>query len=935
MKKTFLLFTLLAGLCTALFAAPVSDVALYNEINLAFTNKYYPGTVDKAELLEKQYPDSVFVIPALAYKGDALINMYRYQEAIETLNRAISHMHTGSEEMAHCSYLLGKAYYFEKKYDQALENFHLACTLALTDNVMDYYNPSVLYAGRIYYLLEDYEQAVPLMEYVIANGNFYTSADYLEILQELMLSCNLGGKPEKTCSLYIQLDEQTFTQDFYSTLTLYYGDALKLLNNNKAAYDSYCKVIEGNNENLAIIALKKAYVLSSEKNIGVNPGEVFSKTVDTFSQSPELVNEFWIRLGIDEYKAGNYKKAEEYFASVENKDVVADFYKAKILIDRDKNFAEAEKQLLSIDTDVKNSLVENLSDSYYSLLLQCKYKLEKWNEIPSAFNKIKNPDANAVYALSAYYYNKGEYKKVNPDTGVLYASSLCKMGDYAGAVKVFSGLNLENKDCLEYAKALFACGRFEDAYVQAQKSNDLHKEYVSGLCQINLKNWTLAQTHFAGYIKQASVKPDFIKLVFFYKGYAEYCMEEYKNSYASFVRFGSEADSSLVKYSRAAYEYAAKSALQNGDFKSASIQAENVIRTSTTQDDKHNAVIFCAEIFSDYKSYDRALDILKPYLNEKSDFAVQAIFTSAKIYEKQDDVASADEFYKRIFNDYAKSSLAEEALFRTGELYYSHQEYGTSLNRFNSYIYKYVNGKFSDAAMFYGGDCALRLGELDRAIMLNRTMLQKYTGSIYTYGANKNLLAAYYQQESYNLALEVAKNIVKTFPQQAADDEIGRRLIELEKIVNGTDRQVAAKQSEYDKAGKSGTKKGRVIGSELVQLYAGSSDTQKEAFELALELLNRQKDEDERKYAAANAEFAADYYRRQQDNGNAAKMYLTAAEYFRSINDSVKAAAALYGAAEAFAADGYYGDAEETAKLLKQLYPESKQADRVDSLLRN
>ena len=934
MKKTFLLFTLFFGICTSIFAAPVSDVALYNEINLAFKNKYYPGTVDKAEQLERQYPDSVFLIPALACKGDALINMYRYKEAIETLNRAISHMHTGSEEMIRCSYLLGKAFYYEKNYGQALEKFHLACTLALTDGVMEYYHPSVLFSGKIYYLLKDYEQSVPLMEYAVANGNKYSKTDYNEVLQSLMLSYNQTGKAKKTCDLYVQFDEKSFEKDFFLTLTLYYGDALKILNKNKEAYDSYCKVIEGGNENLAIIALKKAYVLSLEKNIGVNPGEVFSKTADTFKQNPELVNEFWIRLGIDEYKAGNYAKAEEYFSSVEHSDAVVDFYRAKILIDRDKNFIEAEKLLLQTESEIKASKVNNISDSYYSLLLLCKYKLEKWNELPSVYNKLNNPDAQAVYALSAGYYHKGEYKKVKPETGVLYASSLCKTGDYAGAVKVFSEISLKPEDFLEYSKALFACGRFEEAYTQAQKSNDIHKEYVSGLCQINLKNWTLAKNHFAAYIKQVSGKQDFIKLVFFYKGYAEYCMEEYKNSYASFVRFGSEADSSLIKYTRAGYEYAAKSALQNGDFKSASIQAENVIKNSVNQEDKHNAVIFCAEIFSDYKNYDRALEILKPYLNEKSDFAVQAIFSSAKIYEKQGDVASADNYYQRIYNDFPKSTFAEEALFRTGELYYSHGEYVTSLNRFNTYIYKYVNGNFADSAMFFGGDCALRSGELDRAIMLNKTMLQKYPGSIFTYGANKNLLTAYYQQESYNLALEVAKTMVKTFPQQSADDEIGSKLIELEKIVSGTDRQVAVKQSEYEKAGKAGTKKGRVIGSELVQLYADSADTQKEAFELALELLAKQKGEDERKYAAANAEFAADYYRRQMENSKAAKMYLTAAEYFRSTDNAAKAAASLYCAAEAFAADGYTADAEETAKLLKQLYPESKQAESIDSLLK-
>jgi hypothetical protein len=59
-------------------------------------------------------------------------------------------------------------------------------------------------------------------------------------------------------------------------------------------------------------------------------------------------------------------------------------------------------------------------------------------------------------------------------------------------------------------------------------------------------------------------------------------------------------------------------------------------------------------------------------------------------------------------------------------------------------------------------------------------------------------------------------------------------------------------------------------------------------------------------------------------------MYLLAAEYYRNVKNGNRAAAALYGAAEAFAVDGLYGDARETAALLKELYPQSIQAERVD-----
>ena len=71
-------------------------------------------------------------------------------------------------------------------------------------------------------------------------------------------------------------------------------------------------------------------------------------------------------------------------------------------------------------------------NAYIITLLQ-----NKWKELAAIYNKIQEPDDDAIYSLSAAYYELGEYKKVVPQSGLLYASSLCKLGDYYGAVKAF------------------------------------------------------------------------------------------------------------------------------------------------------------------------------------------------------------------------------------------------------------------------------------------------------------------------------------------------------------------------------------------------------------------------------------------------------------------------------------------------------------------
>lgn len=931
MKKTLLLLTALLTLTAGAFSAStaISDIVLFNDIKLSYKNGYYPGAIDKISQLEKDFPDSAYLQEALIYKGVSYFHIQRYEASINTLETALDLMDENSSGKTEALFALGRSFYHHNDYELALTKLHECCLTAKNKNNLEYYNPAVLYSGRSFYKLEDYESAVPLFEYVIKNGNFYSSSDYNEALQKLMRCYNSCDKESKTNELFANLDRSDFSSDLYNLLCLYNADACKKLGRNKVAYDYYCRVIECGNEQLAIQALKKAYILSTEANIGVNPGEVFAKSADTFKENPELVKEFWVRLGIDEYKNKNYSKAEEYFTKAESDTPLIPLYRAKILVDNKKDAAGAEKLLLSVEEDVKNSDIENILDSYYSVLLQCKYLQKKWNDIPVVYGKIQNPDKQAIYVLSSYYYNKSDYKNVDSSTGELYASALCRLGSYDAACKVYNRLGINNSD---YAGALFACGRYEEAYEVAQKSSDNQKEYLSGICQINLKNWTLAKIHFANYIKQMSGKNGFNNFSFFYKGYAEYCLEEYRNSYASFVRYGAEAGSGKKLYLRQGYEYAAKSALQNGDLKSAAIQAENVVRVSQTVEEKQKAVVFSAEVFSDSGEYDKAISVLAPYTSGSGDFAAEALFLTAGMYNKKGDVKQADLYFNRVYTDYPRTAFSEEAMFRAGEVFYAHEDYGTALNRFTTYIYKYAEGNFSAAALFFGGDCALRLGENDRTIMLTNTMLQKYKNSIYTYGANKNLLNAYSNIENYNQALEVAKTLVKDFPQQAADDQIGKKLIQLEKLVNGVDKRVVDKQTEYEKHKGSTTKAGRIAGTQLVQLYAGSSYTQKEAYDLAVELLAKQKNGDERAYAASNAEYIADYNRNENNNVKAAEMYLLAAEYYRSVEDGDKAAVVLYGAVEAFMADGYEGDGRQTAELLKSLYPESRQAQRVDRL---
>lgn len=938
MKKTLLICIFTLSLAAFGFAkgSGETDIAIYNEVTAAFETGFFPGAVEKANLLEQEYPESVLMLPALVMKGEALVNLGRLNEALQTLETAISRMHTGSENFSRCYFLLGKALYLQQEYDKALENFHNSCTVSSAEKDKSYYPRSVFYSGKIFYQLEMYAKALPLYEYVIAHGNEYSVKDYEEAFLRTCVCYNRTGAPEKTIKLFANVPAETVNFEVYYSTELSVAEAYEMTGNKEAALQTYDEIVRLASDHIAVFAMKKAYLL------GENVADCLSK----FSDKPDLVNEFWLRLGIDAYNAKDFDGAQIYL-DYASQSPVAFIYQQKIALETGTPAGEVYNNLEQGLPKVQALGYAEGLDAYNALCLQCAVLSGKWDAAEEIFGRINTPDAYSAVNLASAYYETGKYdsavevlNQFNIQNELL-ASALVRGGKNAEGIEVYKALSdtenggagLSAKGQLEYSKALFKAGSYKTSLENAEQSKLPEGLYICGLDCINLKRWTSARNYFVEYNKLQSNKPDFIKLSLFYKGYAEYCLEQYKDSYASFVRYANEAQTG--KLIRNAYEYAAKSALQMGEYKNASAQAQNVIKASQTKEDKQAAVIFCAEIYSDYGSYDQAIAVLSPYTKESGEFAIQALSQTAKIYVKQGKIPDADKIYIQIYTNNPNSAYAEEAMYRSGEIYYTTENYGDAENRLNKYIYKYANGKFTEAALFYCGDCCVRLGELEKSIMMNKTLLQKYKDSIYLYGTYKNLLSAYYDTASYSEALETARILVADFQTQAASDGIGTKLKELEKIVSGTDVRVAETYSRYEKQGKASTKEGRETGTKLVQLYAENDETKREAYNLATELLALQKDASEKYSAAQNAEYIADYSRANNENQKAAEMYLLAAEYYRGSSASDdKAAAALYGAVEAFVADGLTADAKETAGLLIKLYPESKQARNVKRLVK-
>lgn len=954
MKAKFLTAILL--LCVSLGFSQELDsieITLYSEINTYVNQGYYPGVIEKVEQMEQNYPESVFIIPSRLSKSEALIQLGRYEEAEESLNKVLPAMYFGNEDLDKCWYLFGKTQFYLDKKDKALQSFYNCCTTAKKADNYRYYHSAVFYSGRIYYLQENYQEAEPLFEYVVTHGKNFGKNDYYEACQKLILCYNSLKQYDKTISLYEQLDLSAFPVSVSSFINFYGAEAYEKTGDYLKAYNLYCGLIENKDRGLAVSSLKNAYLISHAQKLDVNTSDLLNKIKENQEGFSSILSDFWTRLGIDAYNSKDFKKARECFNyaqenKTEDTDLVIQLYEIKMKLDEGLTPEQAKKVcvgMYALESRINASKVPHIQDSYYSILLHCRALNNEWVAVKSCFDNILYPDDEALYYGAAAYFKTGNYAEAEsiikdcklPKAAALHANILGRQNRNQEAAEIYVALNasrsLSNEDRLEFAKVLYNQKKYDAAYKHAKTANQPHSTYICGLCSIKTGNWADAIVQLDTYYKKYSKEYGYGDEAFFYKSLAEYKSADYKKAYADFEYFGNLSTPNL-SYIRRAYSYAAKSAVLMGDYEKASVQAEKLRKISFNEKDKQEAIIFCAEIYTDSGNYNQAVNTLEPYTRGKSDFALKCLYSLADIYERKGDLAKSDELYEKIFNEFPKTVEAEESLYRRGELYLSRRNYAEAEIRFTAYLNNYANGTYADAAYYYCGDCNLQLKNYSKSVMQNKTLISRYPKSTYCYGAMKNILEAFYAEEKYGEALTIAQQIEKKYPIQAVSDGVNKKVIELEKIVGGTDRHIVEKQAEYDKNGNTSTKKGRNAGSELVKLYAVYGSRQ-DAFNLAMELIPLQKERDEFYSKAENCDFVAAYYKETGDNSNAASMYLKAAEYYRSSgNDKTnKAAAALYAAVDCFASENMRGDAQQTAALLIKLYPESRQARSVNSLL--
>ncbi|OGG96615.1 MAG: hypothetical protein A2527_03395 [Candidatus Lambdaproteobacteria bacterium RIFOXYD2_FULL_50_16] len=156
---------------TAINAALVADLgyedvprAYYNMGRAYLNKKYYADAFNQFEIILNFYADSPYSADSQFKEGLIHLNMFRYQKAVDTLNKFIKENST-APQVSIALYKIGESQFQLKKYKEAKASFDRAWTM--NGNYMKQDAELMFHMGEAYFENQDYHTARAIYEQLI------------------------------------------------------------------------------------------------------------------------------------------------------------------------------------------------------------------------------------------------------------------------------------------------------------------------------------------------------------------------------------------------------------------------------------------------------------------------------------------------------------------------------------------------------------------------------------------------------------------------------------------------------------------------------------------------------------------------------------------------------------------------------------------------
>jgi len=903
MKRLFLLLFLAAA---GILYGQGEDRGLFREAESRFESGDYVLAQELYQNLARKYPLSSFVPDSHFRTAQCRYYLGLYPEALTQWDLVASR-YGSTRFIASLPYWKGLTYYRLARYPEAAASLETY----LLSGAQGSRNQALLYDGLSLKEMGRYDEAAAILAELYGSFSKPEEEPYVRVLLgDLYLKT---GETKALGELLKDTDPESAPEPWRDYLLFQKGEWLYLLGETGDAEPLY-RQLTSSGESLAGASYRRLFSIYQARGDREAMTFLLSAAESDLRNRPELLRDFWLRIGIAYYENGEYSDAEFHLKRVWNTPPLRDvsplvpLYLARITALR----GDPERALRYITGYMQVSVLER--ERMLFTLGELKTRLGQWQEAEAAWTGFWSEyPGSALSSYAAYYsgytdYRLGRYGRALERLETVGLAGLSgeqrrsvlrlkarlygRTGDYraAGAAwQDYLAVYPQDYDARgEALKARFMGGDYREVIsgalvlkrrqeTRADRALAISASYLSGLAHLSLEEWPMALEDLMP-LTEASLREAGLEgmypWVLYYRGWSQYRISRFDRALKDFSELAGRAAVPLQGTSpgtaaagdpasgsgltaRGAY-LAGWCAFQLKDYKSA---AEYFLQYSRSPEKPDQGRLMYARSLSSEGLLQQAVAVLESTLKDYpgSASADDTLFELGDLLTRMDRIEEAQEKFQALYRNYPASPLAEESLFRRGENYMAARQWAKAREAFYDCRTAFPRGALAAAAHYWGGEAAFQGGEVFGAVLLWEKLIDQFPDSSFRPVAMKKTGDIYMSRGDYTRALAYYTELTTAYPDEAKEVDAVTVIEKLRFLQRGETETAAGLRALIATKGGLESPESREAMLELARIliYRGGDD--REEGRLLLEDLVFYKNEDLDR--AARAQFYLGEYR--------------------------------------------------------------------------
>ncbi len=955
--KQWLLILLAIGITTSVSALTGDE--LFIEAENRYQNRNYLYALETYNEFIDRYPLSDRVPDAQYRRGVCLFRLNRYAESLKVFAE-IEKRYRSTRYFDYIYFWQGIGLYQLGDYSPAVDS--LSSFLRRVEDP-EMTPQALLYRGLAHVAMESYSAAAQGLAALRQDYPGSPFSNYGVVL--LMYAWLKEGLYDSLLALTGEVREDSLSDRWRPRFRFYWAEALWEKGRPEEAKGRYETLLEAEPQ-IAAVAYRRLFILAQGRGDLAGMQELIQRAEQRFSATPAVLQDMWVRAGIESFRKGSLDQAEYFLLRVWNLPdrrllpQAVPLYLAEIRV-RQKRLAEARElldaylRLAPKDTGFTLMRLGDISLQEGKYEEAARYYRQFLDENPGsarlqearyllAYSQYRRGYLDAALELAAGLVRAAAQGPQAPSASLyrnavdLEVAILRQKGDDRQAAQLLKGYITEHPaeaaPRIRYLKLLYGLRDFAGIVTASEgilkefprlAAEDpqawLTVSYLRGLAQVTRKSYRDAIQSLSE-ITAERVQKAGLPLIL---PYAQYYLAW------SYYRTGSYPQSRQLLLqtmeSNPAHPLTARSlylvgwcTYSLGEYASA---ADYFARLAQMTDDlAPQAAFLQGKSLLALEKYPDAAQVFLTLLQQfpSSAFAADALFEYAGVLARLGETQRAADSYRSLFQRYPGSVVAGEALYKRGEIYFEQQMYAEARDAFYEYRRAFPQGRLMDSALYWGAQSSLKQSESFGAVLLLEKLIEGFPQSPFRPDALRESAEIYAGREDFRKALNLITRMISEYPAEAQAVRASQMAEEYRYRIGGMGDREAILSATIGQEGGARTVAGRTAMIELARMYIYESGSR---MDFAYQMLTKVVEKKDDPKTAAQAQFLlGEYYYRKSDPVTAANEFLKVA--MLQSGDPDLAAASIYRAAEMMAFAGKKRDVQELVRRLQERFPDSQ-----------